>query len=262
MASKEAICRILINLPASQEEQVQSSLHTAVISAQHGHDNDDDDILTLEKEPLLPPDDSSNIPLEIRLKWVKLISDLVLNRQTLDDSFGIRDWDLILNLDGSVTNRADDASPPSPSTRVYPALYRIPDQIIEGLSSNQEKVQRAELFALGSLLYQVLSGKEVPGDLGNGEKAEHIQFCFAKGEFPEDIWELPRAVRILGCWCPGFAKDLLATHRKDGMFRDLYFSPFLWWIFLDIEYLLSPFFFLLFFVLTRKLLAFLHSTNL
>jgi len=51
------------------------------------------------------------------------------------------------------------------------------------------------------------------------EGGDHIQCCLAKGEFPEDVWELPNAVRILACWCPGFAEDLMAARHKDETLR-------------------------------------------
>lgn len=143
----------------------------------------------------------------------------MLDRGDLDDSYGIRDWDFILSLDGSVENVADNASPPSPSARVYPARYRIPSRIIERLSSDQEKVRRAELFALGSLLYHVFSSKEVLCDLDIGENGERIQSYFVKEAFPEDVWELPQAARILGYWCPGFSQDLCAARGNDESLR-------------------------------------------
>jgi hypothetical protein len=161
--------------------------------------------------PLLLLPNSSDVPIETRLQWLRFISEQFLDQQNSDG--GVRDWDLILRLDGSGENCADNTSPASLSTRVYSARYRIPNAILERLDSSEEKVRRAELFALGGLLYQVLSGKEMFSSVEGGE---HIQSCLAKGEFPEDVWELPSAVRILACWCPGFAKDLLAARSMDG----------------------------------------------
>jgi len=213
MASQEAICRIRVKTSALHEEQTQSAPHRELISAQYNHTNNG--ARALEEEPLLPP---PGIPLKTRLRWAKLVAEQVLNQRELDDDSRVRDWDFALSLDGSVENSADNASPLSPlppSTKAYPARYRSPNEIIERLSSNQEKVQRAELFALGGLLYHVLSGTEMMSDLDTSESVEHIQSCFVNGEFPENVWGLPYAVRILGCWCPGFAQDLLAAHGND-----------------------------------------------
>ena len=58
-------------------------------------------------------------------------------------------------------------------------------------------------------------------ELDTGENVEHIQSCFIKGEFPENVWELPCAVRILGYWCPGFVQELLAARGNDGTFLSL-----------------------------------------
>jgi len=216
MASQEAICRIRVKTSALHEEQTQSASHRDLISAQYNHTNNG--ARTLEEEPLLPLRDISGIALKTRLQWAKLVAEQVLSQRELDDDSRVRDWDFALSLDGSVENSADNApplSPSSPSAKAYPARYRIPNEIIERLSSNQEKVQRAELFALGGLLYHVLSGTEMMSDLDTSENVEHIQSCFVNGEFPETVWGLPYAVRILGCCCPGFAQDLLAARGND-----------------------------------------------
>jgi hypothetical protein len=199
MSFQEAICRIRIELSASHEPEISTQR---------------DKLSVVEKE-------LSNIHIETRLKWVRSIHEQ-FNRQKLDDSCGVRDWDLILSLDGSAKNSADNESKPSPSTRVYPARYRIPNAIIERLESNKEKVERVELFALGGLLYHVLSGKEM---FSCDEGGEHIQSRLIKGEFPEDVWELPKAASILACWCPKFPKDWLADRTLLSLFRFLDSSP-------------------------------------
>jgi hypothetical protein len=204
---QEAVCRIRVKQVASDAQEIQSIL------GQNDHDNDS------IRGPLLPLGDTTGIPFETRLQWVQLISNQFLDRSKLEDGCGIRGWDFILGLDGSAVNLAsNNASSCSsdPVTKVYPARYRIPAVVIERLTSSTEKVQRAQLFALGSLLYHLLSGKEMFN--GIGEDDGDIESHFIKGEFPEDVWELPKAVRILGCWCPGFAKDLLAAHRANGTF--------------------------------------------
>jgi len=207
MASQEAICRIRVTNSLSHKEEIQNDLHKASISQCV---QDDTNILAL---------DNPSIPPETRLQLVESISELVLNQEKPTGGNRVREFDLILRLDGSVVNCPADASSSSGDTKIYAARYQIPGKIIERLRSDKEKVQRAELFALGCFLYQVLSGKEMMSDLGNGEMREKIQSRYVKGEFPEDVWELRGVVRVLGCWCPGFAKDLLAARSKDGTFR-------------------------------------------
>lgn len=191
MSPQEAICRVRVMESASQEEQTQ-------------------DISDASQKCNEQP---SDIPLQTRLQWAESISEKFLDRQNLDTGYGIRDWDLVLGLDGSVENHADNTLPASPLTRAYSARYRIPKVIIERISSDEENVKRKELFALGSLLYEVFSGNKI---FSSEKGEEHIQAYFVGGKLPEDIWGLPCAVRILACWCPGFAKDLLAAHRMDG----------------------------------------------
>jgi hypothetical protein len=172
----------------------------------------------------------SRVPGEICREWASLMIDEIGNRGKLDkDNCGVRDLDFVLDLDGSVENRADNASSssssastrwswtasltgiprrklissssssPPPSTKSYPARYKIPNEIISRLDSNPKKVERAELFALGGLLYQVFSGFEMLSHLGSDVEGEYIRSCFVKGEFPADVWGLECAVKILAC---------------------------------------------------------------
>jgi len=94
--------------------------------------------------------------------------------------------------------------------RGYPARYQIPKAILDRIDSTEENVKRTELFALGCILYQVISGKIIFPDLDHGEKYDQqIQRRYVEGLFPDDVWELGKGVRILACWCPEFAKELL-----------------------------------------------------
>lgn len=155
------------------------------------------------------------LPLKLRLQWAKSISELVLDRGDLSDVCGVRDWDLFLKLDGSVVNCAENASPTLP-IRLYPARYQIPSVILDRLSSSPKKTERAELFALGSILYQVLSSEEIFSCLNDAQSEAEIQSRFVRGEFPENVWGLPDAVRILGFWCPRFTNDMVAPRSRVG----------------------------------------------
>ncbi|PMD22412.1 hypothetical protein NA56DRAFT_702771 [Hyaloscypha hepaticicola] len=209
MAAQEAICSIRIQRPAQLEQHVQGTSQNEAVPNHSPYNHNS--VLAPENKPLLPLNERSEVLLDTRVKWLKLISEQVFDRKNLDGNSAIRDWGFILSLDGSGANHADNTLSSTQSNRVYPAQYRIPDEILERITSNQLKVQRAELFALGGLLYEVLSGKELLNELGGKESS--IESRFRKGEFPDNVWELPYSNKILACWCPQFAKNLLAENQ-------------------------------------------------
>jgi hypothetical protein len=206
-----AICRTRLRQSASLTKKVQESFAKEIIFPR------EKDTEASEKQSLLecPPIDLP--PLETRLQWMNSISNFVLNREGLAEDSGVRDWDFILSLDGSVENRAENAATSLLPTRHYPARYQIPSAIYDRLDSVKSQVWRAERFALGTILYQVQSGKLLFSDLSEGE-TEVIRPRFVNGEFPDDVWDLPYATRILACWCPNFGKDMLAAHSKNSTF--------------------------------------------
>lgn len=170
-------------------------------------------------------DDWDSVPQETLLQWTRLISDMFFKRQDMTDHSCVRDWDLVLDLDGSVENIASDQVASSSVEKFYPIRYRLPSVIWKKLSTNAERVQRAELFALGSILYELIAGHQLFEDIGQDEKdEEEIHSLITKGEFPEELWTLKMAVRILACWCPAFAKEMLAAHGK-GMLRSFHLTP-------------------------------------
>jgi hypothetical protein len=120
-----------------------------------------------------------------------------------------------LDLDGLVENIAIDQVASSQLKMFYPMRYRLPSVIWNKLDTNTERIQRTELFALGSILYELISGNQLFGDIGlEGKDEEEIHSLITRGDFPEDLWTLPMVVRILACWCPAFAKEMLAVHGK------------------------------------------------
>jgi hypothetical protein len=216
MESRKAICRIRIEQSTTRKDEPISEKHNRPV------DND--------------------IPFETRLQWVNHVSEHILNRKGLDAGVGVRDWDLILRLDGSVENRADNALP-SPPTRGYPDRYQIPNVILEKIDSIEHRVVRKELFALGGLLYHILSSRELFGDLGRGAWVySNTQTRFVRGQFPNDVWGLPKAVRILACWCPGFARDFLDARKTKGTFLALFFITLSCFSFLVVYHTFLTFF--------------------
>jgi hypothetical protein len=129
-----------------------------------------------------------------------------------DHGSGVRDFDFILKSNGSIENIAETTTAISEEVqlRVYPARYQIPRPILENINSFEEKIKRTERFALGCILYELISGHGIQTDLGHKqEDGIKIQSRYTEGLFPDDVWELDKAVRILACWCPEFAKELL-----------------------------------------------------
>jgi hypothetical protein len=59
----------------------------------------------------------------------------------------------------------------------------------------EEKNKRSEMFALGSLLYEINSGKKPFEELSDDE----VQRRFSNGDFPSDITSLQLWPNILSC---------------------------------------------------------------
>lgn len=157
-------------------------------------------------------DSLDKIPFETRLKWVTSISEFFLGPCPPEQPADVRDIDLVLKSNGSIESLAETATTQSPDNvrlREYPARYQIPKAILAGIDSAEKKVKRTELFALGCILYQLISGKAIFADLGDDDKSEEeLQRRYVQGLFPDDLWGLHKSVRILICWCPEFAEQL------------------------------------------------------
>ncbi|KAM3067051.1 hypothetical protein ACMFMG_011830 [Clarireedia jacksonii] len=147
---------------------------------------------------------------KLRLQWVKSISELFLRDLEPMDRSHIRNWDLVLSLDGSVENIPQNPPTFSVPAKRYPARYRLPEVISDQLILNKDKIRRAELFALGSILYEVIACHQLFYEIYEGvDNEEKIQGLIAKGEFPDDLWGLSITPRILGHWCPRFGFQVL-----------------------------------------------------
>jgi hypothetical protein len=167
------------------------------------------------------PLDLTKIPLETRLKWVTAITSDLPRKEDRTYVNDIRDWKIALNLDGSVENMAVnsyklvDFETEEETVRDYPPRLRLPGKIKDRLSSRQEEIVRKELFALGGLAYHLISGKPLYDGLGDSaDSLSVIQTRLAAGDFPDDVWGFSTAVRILGCWCPEFGKELVSARLE------------------------------------------------
>ncbi|EPE34266.1 hypothetical protein GLAREA_07279 [Glarea lozoyensis ATCC 20868] len=92
----------------------------------------------------------------------------------------IRDWKILINGDGSITNLAIDSydiielRTQDLPIREYLARFRLPKQIEDRLPSRLEKIERKELFALGGLTYHLITGKQFFHDVETGLESASI----------------------------------------------------------------------------------------
>ena len=161
-------------------------------------------------EPLLELSDYHEITHETRMKWMDTILSLFIAEVKSDGTPNVRSFDLVLKSDGTVESLTDHRSKALQGdyqSRAYPAKYRVPKAILDHTGSVEDKVKRVELFALGCILYQLISGNAIFPDLGD-DKDEEIHQRYLDGLFPEAVWEMDKTMRVLACWSPDFAKEV------------------------------------------------------
>ncbi|KAF5874787.1 uncharacterized protein Bfra_003236 [Botrytis fragariae] len=162
----------------------------------------------------LDPSRQSNL----RLKWAHSIHKLFFTDEKASDRNNVRNFDFQLNVDGSVENRFQNQPASLMTTMQYPTRYQLPEAISDRLNTTEERVARAELFALGSILYEVILGHQLFHEVDEGlDNGREIQRLIAIGSFPEDLWNLPITPKILGCLCPGFIQEMLSLRKKVGI---------------------------------------------
>ena len=79
---------------------------------------------------------------------------------------------------------------------------------LHGLETN-EKAERAEKFAMVSLLYEIMTSSKP------FLSVDEVQKRFTKGDFPEDAATLPLSLFILSGWSKEFPQEVART----SMFR-------------------------------------------
>lgn len=155
----EALCRIRVSRPGREKSEDETTVPAL---------EPDQPFTTIST---LGDADADAVPHTTLLKWIESISQMFFKRPEMTDDSCIRDWDLILHLDGSVENHANNQveleKASSQLERFYPVRYRLPLVIWNRLDTNSEKIQRAELFALGSILYELIAGKPLFEDIGS-----------------------------------------------------------------------------------------------
>lgn len=93
--------------------------------------------------------------------------------------------------DGSVKALATELSRNPGINAGYPARFQIPPRILWGLDE-AEKVQRAEMFAMASFLYEIFSGTQIFEGLSD----DKVQDRFSNREFPDNAISLPSSLNI------------------------------------------------------------------
>lgn len=166
----------------------------------------------LPESAVVPLHDYPNAGIELQTKWAQ---EVMKTFATSNPHGYIRPWDFIATSDGSVKALAMEPSRHPGQNAVYPARFQIPPRTLWGLDQAQ-KVQRAEMFAMASLLYMIFSGTQIFEDLSD----DKVQDRFSNGVFPDDATSLPYSLFIYSGWSEEFAQEL----AKRGMAPTIYMS--------------------------------------
>ena len=162
--------------------------------------------ITCRFQVLLPLSDCHDPSIEIREKWAMAVMKHFEGRT---EYTSIRPWDFVARLDGSVESLATPTSEDSLSEG-YPACFQIPHGTLHGLETN-EKVERAEKFAMASLLYEIMTSRKPFEGLSDNE----VQNRFTRGDFPDDAATLPLWLCILSGWSKEFSEEVARTSMLD-----------------------------------------------
>ena len=155
---------------------------------------------------------SPKVTDQLRQQW---ISSLVTSfSATPTSATTLRSWDILLHDDGSAETLSSEKDNPAPN--LYPSRFRIPPATIQGLDE-VDKVKRAERFALGSLLYEIVTAKEPFEQL----RDEEVQDRYGRGEFPDDVFAMAMGPFILGCWSLEFEKEMEKVRKLNVFFFPL-----------------------------------------
>ena len=160
----------------------------------------DDDCEKLRGATILLLSDHLDVGTELRTRWA---NEMMKHFEQIEEPhISIRPWDFVAELDGSVKSLPMPALE-SDLTEGYPARFQIPPSTLYGLH-HEEKVRRAERFAMASLLYKIMTGKEPLEGLTDDE----VQYRFLNGDFPNDAAALPNGLLILSGWSAEFSQEL------------------------------------------------------
>ena len=157
----------------------------------------------------------------LRQRWTE---EILKSFSSPNPDMSIRPWDILLRQDGTI----DVLSSEKGSRNSYASRHRIPAHSIIGLDE-EEKVKRAERFALGSLIYEVITASQPFEGLSEDEVQDH----YSRGTFPDDVFSMAMGPYILACWSLEFDKEMekrcklsVQTTRPMLMFSSDYQCPF------------------------------------
>ncbi len=160
----------------------------------------DDDSGQSQETAILPLRDCPDIGTEIRTRWANEVMKHF--EQTGEPHTSIRPRDFLAGLDGSIESLPVLGSEGDLIDR-YSVRFQIPANKLNGLD-REEKVRRTELFAMASLLYEIMTGRKPLERLTD----EEVRHCFINGDFPDDTAALPNSLFILSGWSAEFSQEL------------------------------------------------------
>lgn len=138
--------------------------------------------------------DCPEVGFETRAQWAnKIMSYFAATHDS------IQPWDFLVNLDGSVQLLP---LPTQGGDVCYPARFQIPPATISDLDEN-ERVRRADRFAMASLLYEIDTGAKPFEGLTDDE----VQQRFSSADIPDDAKGLPHSLLIFSGWSEEFAEE-------------------------------------------------------
>lgn len=155
-------------------------------------------------QPNMPADDQL---LELALKFIKYIHPIRTTPPGAATRIRPISLRVTLGLHGTVQVQAEpirmlaDTNPHL--TAVYPARYRIPPSMIQGLQL-REQVWRSEKFALGTLLYELFTGHRI----FDGQSDIQVQNQYRRAATFPSLESLPAFIQCLiyACWSAEFGR--------------------------------------------------------
>ena len=168
--------------------------------------------------------DSPSMTEVLRQQWTQ---EILKSFSSLNSDKTIRPWDILLHQNGTI----DVSSLEKGARNFYASRHRIPAHKIVGLDE-EEKVKRAERFALGSIIYEIMTVSQPFEELSEDEVLDR----YNRGTFPDDVFSMAMGPFILGCWSLEFEEEMekrckffMSTSRAILIFssNDQWPSPFL-----------------------------------
>jgi serine/threonine protein kinase len=149
-------------------------------------------------------------PLSLRLRWVEQLFDAVgfiHSRSVLHGDISCNNIFLDDNLDVKLGDFAGSAIDDLPPLVCYETSHELP---------GEDTSTRTELFALGSTVYEIMTGLKPYKDLPDHE----VSAAFSKGHYP-DLESVPALKNtIMGCWRQSYAtaEEALRDIKLEGTF--------------------------------------------